>query len=45
MANKSTSLVKLEKVKVKRPGKHSKKKHSNLKTSKNYKKKYRSQGR
>ena len=33
------------KVKVRRPGVHSKKRHSNLKTSKNYKKVYRGQGR
>jgi len=31
--------------KAKRPGIHSKKKNSNLKTSKNYKKAYRGQGR
>ncbi len=35
----------LTKVKVRRPGVHSKKRHSNLKTSKNYKKAYRGQGR
>jgi hypothetical protein len=33
------------KTKKKRPGVHSKKKCSNLKTSKNYKKLYRAQGR
>jgi len=32
-------------VKIKRKGKHSKKKSSNLKTSKLYKKKYKGQGR
>lgn len=32
-------------VKKKRPGVHSKKKHSGLKSSKNYKKSYRAQGR
>lgn len=31
--------------KVKRKGIHAKKKHSNLKTSKNYKKRYNAQGR
>ena len=35
----------LSRFKKKRPGVHSKKKSSGLKTSKNYKKKYRSQGR
>lgn len=49
MAKKSTttSSVKLHlaKPKKKRPGVHSKKKSSNLKTSKNYKKLYRGQGR
>lgn len=34
-----------EKPKMKRPGRHSKKKSSSLKTSKRYKKPYRSQGR
>lgn len=33
------------KIKKKRPGVHSKKKHSGLKTSKNYKKTYRAQGK
>ncbi len=33
------------KIKVKRPNVHSKKKTSNLKSSKNYKKLYKSQGR
>jgi hypothetical protein len=33
------------KIKKKRPGVHSKKKHSSLKTSKNYKKTYRGQGK
>jgi hypothetical protein len=41
----STGGKKIEKVKVKRPGTHSKKTQSNLKSSKNYKKKYRGQGR
>ena len=35
----------LNKTKVRRPGVHSKKRHSNFKTSKNYKKAYRGQGR
>lgn len=35
----------LKRVKKKRPGRHSKKKSSKLKTSKNYKKTYRGQGR
>lgn len=34
-----------ERVKVSRPGVHAKTKTSNLKSSKNYKKKYRGQGR
>ena len=33
------------KAKISRPGVHSKKKNSNLKTSKNYRKKYRGQGK
>ena len=40
----NTSVVKLEKPKVKRPGVHSKKKTSRNKKSKNYKKLYRGQG-
>jgi hypothetical protein len=40
----STSKT-IVKVKKKRPGVSSKKKHSGLKTSKNYKKTYRAQGR
>ena len=39
------TTTRLAKVKVRRPGVHSKKRHSNLKTSKNYKKAYRGQGR
>lgn len=35
----------LNKTKVRRPGVHSKKRHSNFKTSKNYKKAYRGQGK
>jgi hypothetical protein len=43
----STSVVKkfIKKAKVKRPGVHSKKKTSGLKTSKNYKKLYNRQGK
>jgi hypothetical protein len=41
----SISLKHRAKVKKKRPHVHSKKKTSNLKTSKNYKKAYRSQGK
>ena len=37
--------TRLAKTKVRRPGVHSKKRHSNLKSSKNYKKAYRGQGR
>jgi len=40
----NTSSTKLEKSKVSRPGVHSKTKTSSLKSSKNYKKKYRGQG-
>lgn len=42
---KNTSFVKIDKPKVKRPNTHSKTKSSSLKSSKNYKKKYRGQGR
>ena len=48
MAKKTTttsSSSKLVSPKVKRPGVHSKKKSSNSKKSKNYKKAYRGQGR
>lgn len=42
---KNTSVAKrIEKIKIKRKGIHSKKKSSGLKSSKNYKKKYRGQG-
>ena len=37
--------VRHAKAKVRRPGVHSKKRHSNFKSSKNYKKSYRGQGR
>lgn len=43
---KAQSVVKkIEKAKVSRPGRHSKKKSSKLKTSKNYVKKYNRQGK
>lgn len=45
MATKTGTLVKQVKIKVSRPGVHAKKKTSKLKTSKNYKKQYNSQGR
>ena len=41
----SNTSTKLEKKKIKRPGVHSKNKTSKLKTSKNYTKNYRGQGR
>lgn len=44
MARLQTS-EKVEKAKVSRPGVHAKSQTSNLKSSKNYKKKYRGQGR
>jgi hypothetical protein len=40
-----TSTTKVEKPKVKRPGVHSKNKTSSLKSSKNYRKLYRGQGK
>ena len=46
MAKTATATVKVyQKVKVSRPGVHSKSKSSKLKSSKNYKKSYRKQGR
>lgn len=42
---KDTSVKKLEKKKVSRPGVHAKKKSSKLKGSKNYLKKYNGQGK
>lgn len=47
MAKKTTTTTSnyLEKTRVKRPGIHSKKKTSKLKSSKKYKKSYRGQGR
>jgi hypothetical protein len=41
----SVSKIPSDKKKVSRPGRHSKKKSSNLKSSKNYLKKYSSQGK
>lgn len=41
----SAAPVRIDKPKVNRKGVHSKKKSSKLKTSKNYKKRYRGQGR
>jgi len=41
----ASSAVKVEKAKVSRPGVHAKTKTSSLKSSKNYKKLYRGQGR
>jgi len=40
-----TQTHQLENLRKKRPNRHSKKKSSKLKTSKNYKKPYKSQGR
>ena len=45
MAVKTNTGIKLDTPKVSRPGVHAKKKTSKLKTSKNYKKQYNSQGR
>jgi hypothetical protein len=46
MAKTATTTVKAyQKVKVSRPGVHAKSKSSKLKSSKNYKKSYRKQGR
>lgn len=44
-AKKDTGVKFLEKAKVNRPGVHAKTKTSHLKSSKNYKKPYRGQGR
>jgi hypothetical protein len=41
----NTAVAKVEKPKVSRPGIHAKTKTSALKSSKNYKKQYRGQGR
>ena len=45
MALKSQTQAKVEKVRKKRPGVHSKKRTSKLKTSKLYKKSYKGQGK
>lgn len=45
MSKKVESTKTIKKVTVKRPGIHAKSKSSKLKSSKNYKKSYRSQGR
>ena len=45
MAKQVSNGVKLETPKKKRPGVHAKSSTSKIKTSKNYKKPYRSQGR
>ena len=45
MAKITNTVQKLETPKINRPGVHSKSQTSSLKTSKNYKKAYRSQGR
>jgi len=45
MAVKTNTGIKLDAPKVSRHGVHAKKKTSKLKTSKNYKKQYNSQGR
>lgn len=45
MAKVSALSVRMEKSKVRRPGVHSKCKSSKLKSSKNYRKSYRGQGR
>ena len=44
-AKKQQAVVRYEKPEVSRPGVHAKTKTSVLKTSKNYKKKYKGQGR
>jgi hypothetical protein len=44
MAKGQTTTQKLDKPKVSRPGVHAKSKTSNLKSSKNYRKKYKGQG-
>jgi hypothetical protein len=45
MAKVAPTTTKIEKPKISRPGVHSKKKTSGLKTSKNYKKLYNRQGK
>jgi hypothetical protein len=45
MAKVTNTVEKVKKPKMKRPGVHAKSKTSSLKTSKNYKKLYRGQGK
>jgi hypothetical protein len=45
MAKVTNTVVKLERPKINRPGVHAKAQTSNLKSSKNYKKLYRGQGK
>jgi hypothetical protein len=45
MAKSTNTLSVLKRNKVSRPGVHSKSKTSNLKSSKNYRKKYKGQGK
>jgi hypothetical protein len=45
MAKVTNTVEKVKKPKMKRPGVHAKSKTSSLKTSKNYVKKYRGQGK
>jgi hypothetical protein len=45
MAKQTNTVEKRIKIKVNRPGVHAKSKQSSLKSSKNYKKAYRGQGR
>jgi hypothetical protein len=45
MAKQTNTVEKIAKPKIKRPGVHAKSKTSSLKTSKNYKKLYRGQGK
>ena len=45
MAKKIDAVIKFDRPHVSRPGVHSKCKSSKLKTSKNYRKKYKGQGR
>jgi hypothetical protein len=44
MAKGQTTALKLDKPKISRPGVHAKSKTSSLKSSKNYRKKYKGQG-
>jgi hypothetical protein len=45
MAKQTNTAIKIEAPKVNRPGVHAKSQTSNLKSSKNYKKLYRGQGK